>query len=392
MNLLLDRQPIFSPDINACEPDLLALVSGARFLVIGGAGSIGQAVVKEIFVRSPAALHVVDINENNLVELVRDLRSSSGYIEGDFRTFCLDSNSDLFDAFFGVEGPYDYVLNLSALKHVRSEKDPFTLMRLLEVNILNTIRTVNLAASTGAKKYFCVSTDKAAGPVNLMGASKRGMELVLMSGDQNVAVSTARFANVAFSDGSLLHGFTQRLQKSQPLSAPRDIKRYFVSQQDAGHLCVMSCLLGANRDIFFPKEGDTMSLLPLHEIALEFLELNGYTPIECGSEDEARARTDELIAKKQWPCFFFDSNTTGEKPFEEFYLEGDEIDWDRFQTIGVIRHEATDVSDTITTFVERLDKLCSAGSWTKEHLVELIGVLVPELSHVETGRNLDNRM
>ena len=169
MNLFLDRQPIFSPDINACEPDLLALVSGARFLVIGGAGSIGQAVVREIFVRSPAALHVVDINENNLVELVRDLRSSSGYIEGDFRTFCLDSNSDLFDAFFSMEGPYDYVLNLSALKHVRSERDPFTLMRLLEVNILNTIRTVNLASSTEAKKYFCVSTDKAAGPVNLMG-------------------------------------------------------------------------------------------------------------------------------------------------------------------------------------------------------------------------------
>ena len=184
MNLFLDRQPIFSPDLKACDSDLLALVSGARFLVIGGAGSIGQAVAKEIFVRSPAALHVVDINENNLVELVRDLRSSSGYIEGDFRTFCLDSNSDLFDAFFSMEGPYDYVLNLSALKHVRSERDPFTLMRLLEVNILNTIRTVNLASSTEAKKYFCVSTDKAAGPVNLMGASKRGMELALMSGDR----------------------------------------------------------------------------------------------------------------------------------------------------------------------------------------------------------------
>ena len=176
-----------------------------------------------------------------------------------------------------------------------------------------------------------------------------------------------------------------------PVRASRH-QRYFVSQQDAGHLCLMSCLLGANRDIFFPKEGDTMTLLPLHEIALEFLELNGYTPIACGSEDEARARIDELIAKKQWPCFFFDSDTTGEKPFEEFFLEGDEIDWCRFQTIGVIRHKAMDVSDTITTFVERLNELRSAGSWTKEHLVELIGVLVPELSHLETGRNLDNRM
>jgi len=392
MILFQHKQPRFIQDINACEPDLLALMSDARFLVVGGAGTIGQAVVKEIFARSPRTLHVVDINENNLVELVRDLRSSLGYIEGDFRTFCIDSNSDLFDAFFSVEGPYDFVLNLSALKHVRSEKDPFTLMRLLEVNILNTIRTINIAATNGAKKYFCVSTDKAAGPVNLMGASKRGMELALMSNDQNVTVSTARFANVAFSDGSLLHGFTQRLQKHQPLSAPRDIKRYFLSQQDAGHLCLMSCLLGGNRDIFFPKDGESMDLVPLHQIALEFLEFNGYTPIECDSEDEARARTDELIAKKQWPCFFFDSDTTGEKPFEEFYLEGDEIDWDRFQTIGVICHEATNVSEKITTFSEQLAQLRSAGSWTKEHLVELIGVLVPELSHVETGRNLDNRM
>lgn len=390
---IFDRQgSIFKSDMDALAAELAARVQEASFLVVGGAGTIGQAVVREIFARSPRVLHVVDLSENNLVELVRDLRSSNGYIDGDFRTFCLDSNSDIFEAFFAANGPYDFVLNLSALKHVRSEKDPFTLMRLLEVNVINTIRTLEFASLADAQKYFCVSTDKAAAPANLMGASKRIMELALMADDRTVAVSTARFANVAFSDGSLLHGFTQRLQKMQPISAPRDIQRYFVSQTDAGQLCLMSCLLGTDRDIFFPKVGATLGLVHLHEVAASFLEQHGFVPFECESEEEARARSEELIARGQWPCFFFKTDTTGEKPFEEFYLEGDQIDWERFDTIGVINHDATAVKEQLQSFIQELEVLRSAGTWTKLRLVDMIKELVPELHHVETGRNLDNRM
>ena len=246
-------------------------MAGSRFLVIGGAGTIGQAVVREIFRRNPRALDVVDISENNLVELVRDIRSSLGYIDGSFRTFPLDAGSGAFDAMLRAGEGYDYVLNLSALKHVRSEKDPWSLMRLIEVNIDITLRTVRRARELGAGKYFCVSTDKAAAPVNMMGASKRIMELFLMRESESIPVSTARFANVAFSDGSLLHGFNQRVMKRQPLSAPNDVRRYFVTDDESGELCLMSCLLGENRDIFFPKLSEKLHLITFAEIAVSTL-------------------------------------------------------------------------------------------------------------------------
>ena len=251
---LLDRhEPLLTRDIAIHQQQLEQVISRSSFLVLGGAGTIGQAVCKEIFKRQPLKLHVVDISENNLTELVRDIRSSYGYIAGDFQTFALDIGSSEYDALIESDGRYDYVLNLSALKHVRSEKDPFTLMRMINVNIFNTTKTIEQAIKGGAKKYFCVSTDKAANPVNMMGASKRIMEMFLMRASVNIDISTARFANVAFSDGSLLHGFNQRLEKNQPLVAPNDIKRYFVTAQESGELCLMSCILGDNRDIFFPK-------------------------------------------------------------------------------------------------------------------------------------------
>ena len=242
--------------------------------MIGGAGSIGQAVVKEIFQRNPKALHVVDLSENNMVELVRNLRSSIGYIKGDFRTFSIDCGSSIFESLLKAQEPYDYVLNLSALKHVRSEKDPFTLMRMIEVNILNTLKTIELTRDS-LSKYFCVSTDKAANPANMMGASKRIMEMFLVQQSANVSISTARFANVAFSDGSLPQGFNLRLQQKQPLSAPSDILRYFVTAQEAGELCMASCLLGENTDIFFPNN---LQLTPtaFSDIAIRLLESKGY--------------------------------------------------------------------------------------------------------------------
>ena len=271
LSLLGRKGPLFSSDITQLNLDLISMIENGRFLVIGGAGSIGQAVTKEIFKRKPLKLHVVDISENNMVELVRDIRSTLGYIDGDFKTFAIDCGSLEFEALISSEGPYDYIFNLSALKHVRSEKDPFTLMRMLSVNILNTIKTFKLARDQGAKKYFCVSTDKAANPVNMMGASKRIMEMFLMRESKTMSISMARFANVAFSDGSLLHGFNQRVSKRQPLSAPNDVRRYFVTPQESGELCLMSGLLGDNRDIFFPKLNEQLDLITFSDIAERYL-------------------------------------------------------------------------------------------------------------------------
>src|SRR5574343_197922 len=234
--LLGRKKHLFENDIEANANQLSQLVSGSTFLVIGGGGSIGQAVVKEIFKRNPLKLHVVDINENNLTELVRDVRSTFGYIDGDFRTFALDIGSSIYDSFIANDGKYDYVLNLSALKHVRSEKDPYTLMRMIDVNIFNTDKTLLQSIQKGTKKYFCVSTDKAANPVNMMGASKSIMEQFLMRRSKDISISTARFANVAFSDGSLLHSFNQRIQKNQPIVAPTDVRRYFLTPQESGEL------------------------------------------------------------------------------------------------------------------------------------------------------------
>ena len=316
LSLIGRDQPLFTSDLETHETMIAELVSASRFLVLGGAGSIGQAVTREIFKRNPRKLDIVDINENNLVEVVRDLRSSLGYIDGDFQTFALDIGSREFDAFIESDGHYDYILNLSALKHVRSEKDPFTLMRMIDVNIFNTDKTIRQALEKGARKYFCVSTDKAANPVNMMGASKRIMEMFLIRRSNEIEISTARFANVAFSDGSLMHGFNQRLAKQQPIVAPSDIKRYFVTPQESGELCLMSCLFGENRDIFFPKLSESLHLITFAEIADKYLRHNGYEPYPCADEDEARELASSLPAQGKWPCLFTKSDTTGEKDFE----------------------------------------------------------------------------
>jgi FlaA1/EpsC-like NDP-sugar epimerase len=360
--------------------------------VIGGAGSIGQAVTREIFKRNPLALHVVDISENNMVELVRDIRSTLGYIEGDFRTFALDCGSNEFRALMNASEGYDYVLNLSALKHVRSEKDPFTLMRLIEVNILNTIKTVQMAKAQGAKKYFCVSTDKAANPVNMMGASKRIMEMFLMRESESMEISTARFANVAFSDGSLLHGFNQRFAKRQPISAPNDVRRYFVTPQESGELCLMSCLLGENRDIFFPKLSEQLHLTTFSDIAERYIENLGYEPYHCSTEEEARDRSDELIASKRWPCYFFKSDTSGEKDFEEFFTDNEILDMNRFKNLGVIKNEANFSSDILDNFLEVIHKLRAQTVWEKTPIVDLFNEMIPDFDHKETGKYLDGRM
>ena len=392
LKLIGRTTPLFEDDIFSRRKELEELVSNSRFLVLGGAGSIGQAVTREIFKRNPIALHVVDISENNMVELVRDIRSTLGYIDGDFRTFAIDCGSNEYRALMNASGGYDYVLNLSALKHVRSEKDPFTLMRLIEVNILNTINTVQMAKEQGAKKYFCVSTDKAANPVNMMGASKRIMEMFLMRESELLDISTARFANVAFSDGSLLHGFNQRFAKRQPISAPNDVRRYFVTPQESGELCLMSCLLGENRDIFFPKLSEQLHLTTFSDIAERYIKNLGYEPYHCSTEQEARARADELIASKQWPCYFFKSDTSGEKDFEEFFTEDEVLDMDRFKNLGVIKNRAIYSTEMLDNFIEVIFELRGQILWEKEPIVDLFNQMIPDFDHKETGKYLDGRM
>lgn len=392
LDLIGRTAPLFDTDIRTHESELSGLVQASRFLVIGGAGSIGQAVTREIFKRRPKALHVVDISENNMVELVRDIRSTLGYIDGDFRTFAIDCGSREFSALMAAEQGYDYVLNLSALKHVRSEKDPFTLMRMIEVNVLNTISTIASAQAGGARKYFCVSTDKAANPVNMMGASKRIMEMFLMRASESQPISTARFANVAFSDGSLLHGFNQRFAKRQPISAPNDVRRYFVTPQESGELCLSSCLLGENRDIFFPKLSEQLDLTRFSDIAVRYLEQLGFTPYECASEDEARDRAAELIARKQWPVYFFASDTTGEKDFEEFYTGAETLDMARFENIGVIKNDPVYDTSKLEHFLSTIDRLRAQPTWDKPEIVELFNFMIPEFQHKETGKYLDGRM
>ena len=392
LSLIGRDKELFLSDIESFDNTLIDEVSGSRFLVIGGAGTIGQAVTKEIFKRGPTALHVVDISENNMVELVRDIRSTIGYGSGDFRTFAIDSGGAEFEALISAEGPYDYVFNLAALKHVRSESDPYTLMRMIMVNVFNTIKTLRLAKKMGAKKYFCVSTDKAANPVNMMGASKRIMEMFLMRESLTQNISMARFANVAFSDGSLLHGFNQRFAKRQPFSAPNDVRRYFVTPQESGELCLLSGVLGGNRDIFFPKLSENLHLITFSEIARKYLKQHGYEPYECESEDEARDRVEELIKKKQWPCYFFKSDTTGEKDFEEFFTDMEDLDMTRFKTLGVIKNEADFDEDKLNEFMDGIEKLRKNLRWSKEDIVKLYFGLLPEFAHQETGKYLDERM
>ncbi len=392
LQLIKRNSELFDLDISNLDEQITNIVKSSSFLVLGGAGSIGQSVVKEIFQRDPKKLDVIDISENNLVELVRDIRSSFGYITGKFRTFALDIGSPEFASLINQSDGYDYVLNLSALKHVRSEKDPYTLMRMIQVNIFNTESSIHHAIQAGAKKYFCISTDKAANPVNMMGASKRIMEMFLMKESLNIPISTARFANVAFSDGSLLHGFNQRIIKRQPIVAPDDIKRYFVTPKESGQLCLLSCLFGENRDIFFPKLSKDLHLITFKEIAETFLSFNGFQPHYCESEEEARQLSQTLPEKNLWPCFFSASDTTGEKDFEEFFSQDETLDMQTYNSVGVIKNEPLFNEKKLDHFKSSIHSMREAKLWHKDELIELFQNLIKNFDHIDKGKYLDDKM
>ena len=396
LGLVGRTNPLFENDISNIEGELQEIISNSRFLVVGGAGTIGSAICRELFARNPKVLHVVDISENNMVELVRDIRSSVGYGTGEFATFAIDCGSDIFDSFVDAQvkriGGYDYIFNTSALKHVRSEKDPFTLMRMIDTNVFYTDKVMQMAEKMGAKKYFCVSTDKAANPVNIMGASKRIMEMFLNRRSENMPLAMARFANVAFSDGSLLYGFNRRIDKNQPLSAPCDVRRYFVTPKESGQLCLMSCLTGENRDIYFPKLDEELNLVTFSSIAEKYLESLGYKPVQCATEQEARDRVDELKAVRKYPVYFFASDTTGEKDFEEFYTDNEVLDMNRFESLGIIKNELDYNEEKLDHFVNTIKNLRSAGTWDRGQLIDLFNEMIPNFNHKETGKFLDGRM
>ena len=392
LNLIGRSKELFEEDINKHEIELKEIISSSSFLVIGGAGSIGQAVVKEIFSRNPKKLHVVDINENNLTELVRDIRSSFGYIDGEFRTFTLDIGSLEYDAFIKSDGKYDYVLNLSALKHVRSEENPYTLIRMIDVNIFNTDKTIKQSIKNSTKKYFCVSTDKAANPVNMMGASKKIMEMFLMRRSEEIKISTARFANVAFSDGSLLDGFNNRILKRQPIAAPSDIKRYFVTPKESGELCLLSCIFGDNRDIFFPKLSDSLHLISFSDILIKYLKNLGYEAYVCKTEEEARDLIKSLPKEGKWPCLFTKSDTTGEKDFEEFYTDKEKLDLNAFKNLGIIKNKLEYDDNKLQSFEDAINKIKSAKKWDKKLIVDEFFKMIPEFEYVDKEKYLNQKM
>lgn len=386
-------QSMFLADIAAHRDELRAAISGKRVLVIGGAGTIGSSYIRALLPFRPAQLVVVDLSENGLTELTRDLRSTCGmFVPGDYRTYPISFADPVFAKIFKNNGGFDVVANFSAHKHVRSEKDAYSVQALLENNVLRARGLLEMLVEQPPEHFFCVSTDKAANPVNIMGASKRVMEDMIMAYSDRFKVTTARFANVAFSNGSLLAGFIERLMKKQPLSAPNDVKRYFVSPEESGQICMLACMLGRSREIFFPKLGEEQ-MMTFSCIADAFLQSLGYEVKCCASEEEARqfaaAMPDD---SKVYPVYYFASDTTGEKSFEEFYTGDEQVNMRRFAALGVIESVKARPVSELQAFFTSMRGLLDRDDVTKAEIVQAIQQFIPNFEHVEKGKNLDQKM
>ena len=384
---------LFADDISDNKDALKREIEGKKVLVIGGAGSIGSSFIRAILPFHPAKLTVVDLNENGLAELTRDLRSTDGmYVPDDYVTYTLDFDLPIFRRVFREAGGFDIVANFSAHKHVRSEKDRNSVQALLENNVVKAKRLLDLLETQPPRHFFCVSTDKAANPVNIMGASKRVMEDLIMSYSDKFKVTTARFANVAFSNGSLPAGFMERVMKRQPIAAPEDVRRYFVSPEESGQICMLACILGRSGEVFFPKLGEE-KMMKFSTIADRFLHAMGYTPRLCGSDEEAKQFAASMAEDtKEWPVVYFRSDTTGEKDFEEFYVEGETLDMDRFGSLGVIEAGNVRSSEEVNEFLAKLEAIFSEDDFTKEDVVTALKEFVPNFEHEEKGKNLDQKM
>ena len=387
------EQSMFMTDIENNREKLIYKIQGKSVLIIGGAGSIGSSFIKAILPYKPRTVVVVDVNENALAELTRDLRSTAGmFVPEDYITYPMDFVSPVFEKMFLSRKGFDIVANFSAHKHVRSEKDIYSIEALLNNNVLHAKNLLDLLEKFPPKEYFCVSTDKAANPVNIMGASKRIMEDVIFSYSDKFPVKTARFANVAFSNGSLPAGFLMRMQKNQPLSAPLDVKRYFVSPEESGHICMLACMLGNNREIFFPKL-DEAQMMTFDSIATKLLNAHGYNVLKCVSDEEAVKMSESLDkGERDYPVLFSESDTSGEKSFEEFYTKNEKIDFGRFNSLGVIVEKETGDKEKIKILFDRIEDAFEKNDVTKEEIVEILKQYLPDFEHIEKGKSLDSKM
>lgn len=386
-------ESMFEKDIERNRKTLTQRIQGKSVLVIGGAGSIGSSFIRAILPFKPASLVVVDTNENALAELTRDLRSTKGmFVPNDFIPYPMDFASPVFKKMFLKRGGFDIVGNFSAHKHVRSEKDIYSVEALLQNNVLHAKQLLDLLSDFPPEEYFCVSTDKAANPVNIMGASKRIMEDVIFSCSDKFPVKTARFANVAFSNGSLPAGFLARIQKLQPLSAPSDVRRYFVSPEESGQICMLACMLGENRAIFFPKLVEAQ-MMTFDAIATELLHAHGYEVLECNSDAEAIDKAELLKSgSRQYPVHYSQSDTSGEKPFEEFVTDTESANMERFSSLGVITGKAIPDRKRVQDLFNKLNNVFEKPETTKEEIIQIIKDFLPNFEHIETGKSLDSKM
>ena len=384
---------MFAADIEANHDLLSEAIHGKRACVIGGAGSIGSSFIKALLRFAPSQLIVVDLNENGLAELTRDLRSSYGLeMPADYRTYTLDFASPIFERIFREEKGFDIVANFSAHKHVRSERDKYSVQALIENNDIKAKRLMDLMMEYRPEHFFCVSTDKAANPVNIMGASKRILEDLIMAYSAYYPVTTARFANVAFSNGSLPDGWMHRLQKKQPLVAPYDVKRYFVSPEESGQICLLACVLGESGEVFFPKLGEEQ-MLTFSTICDAFVNANGLSKQELHSDDEAkRIAHDMADDEKNYPVVYTASNTTGEKAYEEFYIPGERVNMERFMSLGVVEQTERRSMDEVVNFFDELQQIFASPEFTKAEVVTAIKAFLPNFEHEEKGKNLDQKM
>lgn len=390
---------MFLPDIKSNKEVLTREIKGKKVCVIGGAGSIGSSFIKAILHFEPKSVVVVDLNENGLAELVRDVRSTDGlYVPDEFRCYTLNFADPIFERIFCEEKGFDIVANFSAHKHVRSEKDRYSVQALIENNDIKAKKMMDLLTVYPPKHFFCVSTDKAANPVNIMGASKRIMEDLVMAYNKYFKVTTARFANVAFSNGSLPDGWLHRIQKLQPLAAPSDVKRYFVSPEESGQICMLACILGKPGEVFFPKLGEDQ-MLTFSSICDDFIKAQGFEKDLCLSDEEAKKKTAQLKVFQTggntagaYPVFYFKSDTTGEKAYEEFYVPGEKIDMHRFQSLGVVEQTTHHDMSEVNAFFDKLEDIFAKDDFTKAQVVEAIQDFIPNFEHEEKGKNLDQKM